>query len=97
MARTELTDAEYAALKKKVLKRDGWKCRNPRCKRRSNLHVHHIIFRSQQGPDTMGNLVTICNDCHDRIHVALTLEILAKSGDPNDEPDADIGLQFKPI
>lgn len=29
---------------------------------------HHVIPRSKGGADTMDNLVTICNECHYRIH-----------------------------
>ncbi len=32
------------------------------------LHVHHIKFRSQGGSDTPGNLITLCEDCHDSLH-----------------------------
>jgi hypothetical protein len=43
------------------------------------------------------NLVTICTTCHDMIHKpgnGLKLTILAKVGDPQEEPNADIGLRF---
>jgi hypothetical protein len=59
---------EYRALWMSVLERDGWRCRNPRCGMRNNLHVHHIIFRSELGPDESWNLVTLCSDCHDAVH-----------------------------
>jgi HNH endonuclease len=59
---------EYKALCRRVMDRDGWRCRNPRCGMRNNLHVHHIIFRSEMGPDKSWNLVTICNECHDFVH-----------------------------
>lgn len=61
-----LPDAEYSALCKTILRRDGYKCRS--CKSRNNLHVHHIVFRSQQGPDEAWNLIVLCNSCHDGVH-----------------------------
>jgi len=62
-------DAEaYKALCRSVLDRDEWKCRNPECGLRNNLHVHHIIFRSELGEDVSWNLVTICSDCHNAVH-----------------------------
>jgi 5-methylcytosine-specific restriction endonuclease McrA len=61
-----LPQEEYSDLCAKVLFRDGHKCRH--CGLRSNLHVHHIIFRSQQGPDADWNLIVLCNDCHDALH-----------------------------
>lgn len=61
-----LPEKEYATLCKSILQRDRYKCRS--CGLRNNLHVHHIVFRSQQGPDEAWNLITICNGCHDGVH-----------------------------
>ena len=58
----------YKVLCRQVLDRDGWKCRNPRCGFRGNLHCHHILFRSEGGDDVSWNLVTLCSECHDKIH-----------------------------
>jgi hypothetical protein len=81
-----LKDYDYHALCYRVLRRDGWKCRN--CGFRANLHVHHIWFRSQGGPDDIWNLVTLCNACHDGVHTAikdgehgLTVRVYAVTGD----------------
>lgn len=30
--------------------------------------VHHVIYRSHGGPDTLNNLVLLCNACHMRAH-----------------------------
>jgi|ERR1035437_4278985 hypothetical protein len=70
---------EYQTLLQRVLNRDGWRCRNPRCGMRNNLHAHHIIFRSDMGVDESWNLVTLCSDCHDRVH-AYALSILVAEG-----------------
>jgi 5-methylcytosine-specific restriction endonuclease McrA len=51
-----------------VFKRDGWKCRNPRCQSRNNLHPHHLKHKSKGGKDTLENLITICADCHREHH-----------------------------
>jgi len=61
-----LPEAEYRALCKSILRRDGYKCRS--CGSRSALHVHHIQFRSQQGPDASWNLITLCSACHSGVH-----------------------------
>jgi 5-methylcytosine-specific restriction endonuclease McrA len=53
-------------LQQQVLRRDGWRCQN--CGRRSNLEVHHKKFRSQSGDDSEENLITLCAECHSRIH-----------------------------
>lgn len=50
-----------------VLHRDGYQCQ--KCKtKKGNLHVHHIVFRSNGGTDTPSNLITLCEGCHDRLH-----------------------------
>jgi len=61
-----LPEKEYTALCRAILERDGWRCRN--CKSRSALHVHHIVFRSQGGEDSMDNLLVLCLACHEGVH-----------------------------
>ncbi len=53
-------------LRIQVLERDGWKCQS--CGRASNLHVHHIKYRSHLGHDAAENLLTLCADCHRASH-----------------------------
>jgi 5-methylcytosine-specific restriction endonuclease McrA len=84
-----LAEKEYAALCYYILARDHWKCRS--CGSRSSLHVHHIVLRSQQGPDEKWNLITLCNSCHDGVHkdvkdgqYGLTLKITAAGADMPD-------------
>jgi len=62
-----LEPEEYAELCQKVLQRDKWRCRN--CGFRSELHVHHIVYRSLGGDDSLENLLVLCARCHDGIHV----------------------------
>jgi 5-methylcytosine-specific restriction endonuclease McrA len=47
----------YGRLMRRVLERDGWRCQQ--CGSLKNLQVHHKIKRSQQGSDSLGNLVTL--------------------------------------
>jgi 5-methylcytosine-specific restriction endonuclease McrA len=61
-------DDTYKRLTHRVHMRDGWKCRCPGCKARSGLHAHHIIFRSQGGPNHEDNMITLCNYCHTAVH-----------------------------
>lgn len=49
-----------------IRERDGHRCRV--CGVAQNLHVHHILFRSQGGPDEDWNLITLCSSCHDVAH-----------------------------
>lgn len=50
-----------------VLYRDGYQCQ--KCKtKKGKLRIHHIVFRSNGGTDAPSNLITLCEDCHDRLH-----------------------------
>jgi len=52
-----------------VLHRDGYRCQSGRKAPHSQkLHVHHINFRSKGGTDAPGNLIALCNSCHDKLH-----------------------------
>lgn len=60
----------YQNLKQYILDRDNYSCQC--CKKDSKknieLHIHHILFRSNGGTDTKNNLVTLCKPCHDKLH-----------------------------
>jgi 5-methylcytosine-specific restriction endonuclease McrA len=64
--RIKLGKQLYRRLMKRVLERDEWRCQ--RCGSLENLQVHHKIRRSQQGEDTLANLVTLCVYCHTAEH-----------------------------
>lgn len=57
-------------LRDEVFERDSWMCQCPYCKKKSRLDKfpHHIIYKSHMGQDILENLVSICIDCHTRIH-----------------------------
>ena len=86
-SRLVLPKKEYKALLLSVFDRDNWRCRMPSCGRRSNLHAHHIIFRSHGGDDAEWNLITLCSTCHDAVHDRWLLL----------EGDATTGVTFTPI
>ena len=56
----------YRRIMKRVLERDGWRCR--KCGSLENLQIHHQIKRSQLGDDALRNLVTLCTYCHMEEH-----------------------------
>lgn len=77
-----------ANLKKAVLARDKFTCQCCGTGGEQWLSVlvcHHIIQVSQGGPDTMENLVTLCNNCHVTLHtyawgkIYVTLETLSEA------------------
>lgn len=53
-------------LQKEVLIRDNFICQECGCHTESP--PHHIIFLSQGGSDTAGNLITLCMTCHAEKH-----------------------------
>lgn len=55
-----------SGVRAQVLERDKNICRL--CKTKDNLHLHHIIYRSQGGKHIESNLVTLCMWCHDTVH-----------------------------
>jgi 5-methylcytosine-specific restriction endonuclease McrA len=59
----QVFDEEFLEVRTAVLKRDGYRCVN--CGQTgTELHVHHIIPRSEGGTNDLGNLVTLCGKCH---------------------------------
>lgn len=57
----------YSSRRAAILHRDNYTCQ---CcgKKHTRLEVHHIIFRSKGGTDDENNLITLCADCHAKIH-----------------------------
>lgn len=52
-------------IRKAVILRDSCKCMD--CgKSNCILEVHHVVPRRMKGSDTLGNLITLCSNCHDK-------------------------------
>ena len=53
-----------------VLHRDWYKCQYKKAgvEHSRQLHVHHVVFRSQGGSDAPDNLIVLCSSCHDALH-----------------------------
>jgi 5-methylcytosine-specific restriction endonuclease McrA len=67
LPRLRLDAVSYENLRQQVLRRDGWRCQA--CGTMSNLEVHHKEFRSHSGDDSEENLITLCVDCHEEMHL----------------------------
>ena len=68
-----------AALRRKVLAREGNACLACGCRHR--LQAHHVVPFSEGGTTTLDNLITLCRRCHTAVHTGLlTIESDAKSG-----------------
>jgi len=63
-----------AKARREVLMRDSFDgcpccvyCGNP-----YNLHLHHVVRRSQGGQGSKENLITLCWECHTKLHAGET-------------------------
>lgn len=61
-----MSDDIPGAVRKFCYERDLERCRL--CGSNRNHHLHHIMYRSQGGPHTPDNLITLCMDCHAVVH-----------------------------
>ena len=53
----------YQTVKQFILARDDYTCQV--CKKKGGkLKIHHIIYRSLGGTNTVDNLITVCANCH---------------------------------
>ena len=49
------------------LMRDNFTCQ--KCgKKETLLEAHHIVWTTKSGKDSIYNLITLCEDCHDNMH-----------------------------
>lgn len=61
------TNYGFANSREHALCRDKYTCQV--CKAKNvRLEVHHIKYRSQGGTDDLDNLITLCTDCHKKVH-----------------------------
>ncbi|MEN8217418.1 MAG: RNA-guided endonuclease IscB [Pseudomonadota bacterium] len=50
-----------------TLMRDDFSCQQCRVKN-TRLEAHHIKLTSEGGKDTVNNLITLCSECHSKVH-----------------------------
>src|SRR6266699_4158808 len=67
-------------LRMACLMRDGYRCQQ--CNKQGRrLEAHHIHFRQNGGKDTLDNLITLCDQCHHRLHEGkMKLKVTGVSG-----------------
>lgn len=89
--RERLHGDAYRQLIERVFQRDKWMCRNPRCQSMRALTPHHIQRRSQLGNDEMGNILTLCLPCHERVERheldINVVDIVVRFGDTKEKGD----------
>lgn len=63
--------ARWQAVRLVAMHRDGWQCRQ--CSRKTALQVHHVEPIAAGGAAyDLGNLETVCRDCHYGRHRKVT-------------------------
>jgi len=62
----------YQNIRAYVLHRDKYTCQLCR-KKNVSFQLHHVVPRSQNGKDYPDNLITLCPDCHAKVHNDTTL------------------------
>ena len=60
-----LKSKEWKEKRKKVLQRDNYRCK--KCGSKTNLHIHHISYKNI-GKEPLDDLVTLCDNCHKKLH-----------------------------
>lgn len=56
----------YKKIRKQALERDSYTCQN--CGSDKDLHVHHVTPRWDGGGNELQNLMTLCRNCHEKLH-----------------------------
>ena len=63
---------KFETVKAYVRERDGYKCNICKSKgfgiNSKRLEVHHILERSKGGTNSPDNLITLCSECHKKVH-----------------------------
>lgn len=57
---------DWFKIRDQVIERDGRQCKN--CGAERNLVVHHVVPISTRGTNELGNLLTLCRQCHRAAH-----------------------------
>ncbi|HGY90122.1 MAG TPA: HNH endonuclease [Planctomycetes bacterium] len=101
---SEMAPPASPALRRKILARDGHRCRACSTKGTS-LQVHHIRWRSKGGPTTPENLTVLCGRCHALVHEGLltiegeaphALTFQRQEGKDDANTDAAVTLMMDP-
>ena len=63
----------WRVLRTAVLERDGYRCRNPKCRVKASyggtwIEVHHRRHVEHGGSYRPWNLISLCRDCHRAEH-----------------------------
>ena len=60
----------------KVHERDNYTCQICGKEKYGLDYPHHVLFKSRGGSDTNENLITLCMECHRKVHDEKTKELM---------------------
>ena len=68
--REKLKRPEWQKKRLEIMGRDNFCCRKCDNPKKSQLHVHHIIYQNNRDPWEYNNseLITLCSECHKQEH-----------------------------
>ena len=66
----KLKDPRWKLIAKGVKERDGNRCRV--CNSKENLDAHHRAYRGDPWEAPLGDIITLCRDCHSKWHSRVT-------------------------
>lgn len=84
-------------IRRAVLERDRYKCCNNPTHVSQELHVHHVVPITRGGTHQLSNLITLCDDCHKKVHPHLNEDETNETGVDHleiDFADIDISTNF---
>jgi hypothetical protein len=87
----KIFDDEFLEIRTEVLKRDNYRCVNCGMTGKE-LHVHHVVSRSEGGTNDLSNLVTLCSDCHSKQDAKGHFLIQANNQEDEIEEDTAFGM-----
>lgn len=61
-------DGDWQALREVVLERDNYTCQGCGSDVESSAQIHHIVPLGCGGTNTRANLISLCEECHGRVH-----------------------------
>ena len=79
-----LKTAAWQEQRQKVFRRDGYKC--VCCGEVKNLEAHHITYK-QLGAESISDLVTLCDECHEGLHNGLSFDDMKEKRRLQKHPD----------
>jgi 5-methylcytosine-specific restriction endonuclease McrA len=64
-----LQSPQWFEIRNVVFERDNHQCQNKKCKKETNLVVHHLRYKNKYNEmEHLEDLKTLCRECHEELH-----------------------------